>query len=76
MNPVKLVIEMAAIWLVVTLLKLLVVAIHTMHYLIQYSKCDFTILESSETCMEVEALQLLLMVMLGSHESSKIPELS
>lgn len=49
---------------------------HTyMHDIIQSSKCDFTILESFGTCQEVEALQLLLMVMSGSHDSDKIPEL-
>lgn len=47
-----------------------------MHDLVQSSKYDFTILESYGTCQAVEALQLLLMVMLGSRNSSKPPELS
>lgn len=48
----------------------------TMHDLVQASKCDSTILDSSETCQGVEALQLLLMVMPGSHNSGKCPEIN
>ena len=39
---------------------------HTMHGIVQSSKCNFTVLENSETCYKVEALQIPLMVMLGS----------
>lgn len=42
-----------------------------MHDLVQASKCDFAILESSEMCQGVKALQRLLMVMSGPHDSSK-----
>lgn len=42
---------------------------HTMHDLVQSSKCDFTILESSGTYQGVEALQLPLMVMSTSRDS-------
>ena len=42
---------------------------------IQASKCNSTIVEISGTYQGVEALQLLLMVMLGSHNSSKPLEL-
>ena len=48
----------------------------TMHCLVQASKCDSTILESSRTCQGVEALQLLLMVMSGYRDSSKSLELN
>ena len=48
----------------------------TMHDLIQSSKCDFTILESSDTCQKVEELKLPLMVMSRSRGSGKIPKLS
>lgn len=47
-----------------------------MHDLIQSSEHDFTVLESSDTCQEVKALQLQLMVMSGSCEFGKIPKLS
>ena len=36
---------------------------HTMHDLVQSSKCDFTIMEIYWNCQGVEALQLSLMVM-------------
>lgn len=49
--------------------------LHTMHDMIQSSKFDFSILESTRICQEVEALQLLLMVMSISRDSGKIPEL-
>ena len=46
---------------------------HTMHDLIQSSKCNPAILEHSGTCLKVEEIQLPLMVMLGSCNSSKVP---
>lgn len=49
---------------------------HTMHDLFQYSKCDFTIFKSFWTCQEVEALQILSMVMSGSCDSGERPKLS
>lgn len=49
---------------------------HTMHDLVQSSKCDLIILESFRTYQGVEELQLPFMVMLGPHNSSKISELS
>ena len=47
-----------------------------MHDMIQYSKCDSTILGSSRNYKELEALQLPLMVMSGSHNSGKVLELN
>lgn len=49
---------------------------HTMHDMVQSLECDFTILESFRTCQELEALQLMFMVMLGSCEFGKFLELS
>lgn len=50
--------------------------LHTMHDLIQSSKCDFTILENFGTCEEIEELQPPLMVISGSRDSSNIYKLS
>ena len=47
-----------------------------MNDLIQSSKCDFITLENCKSCWEVEAVQLPLMVMLGSHDSGNIAKLS
>jgi len=47
-----------------------------MHDLIQSSKFNSTILESSETCLEVESLQISLMAISGSLDPSRIPKLS
>lgn len=49
---------------------------HTMYDLVQYSGCDFTILERFSTSQEVEAFQIPLMVMSGSHDFGKPPKLS
>jgi len=49
---------------------------HIMHNLVQYLKCDFTILESSGTSQGVKALQPFFMVISGPRNSGKIPELS
>lgn len=49
---------------------------YIMHDLIQSLISHSTILESSRTYEEAEALQLSLMLMSGSRESGKIPELS
>ena len=48
----------------------------TMHDLVQASKCNYTILGISKTFQGVEALQISLMVMLGSRNSCKPPKLS
>lgn len=44
---------------------------YTMHNMIQSSKWNSTIIESHGSHYEVEALQILLMVMSGSHDSGK-----
>lgn len=49
---------------------------YTMHDPIQSSKGNFIFLESFGTHQGLEALQLLLMVMSSSCDSSKIPEIS
>lgn len=48
---------------------------HTIHDLVQPSKCDSTIFEISKNCDGFEALQLPLMVMSRSHDFDKPPEL-
>lgn len=48
----------------------------TMQDVVQDSKFDSTILESSGTYHGVEALQILLMIMSGPHDSGKPPKLN
>jgi len=45
---------------------------HAICDLTQFTKCCYLFFQSFRTCQEVEALQLSLMVMLGSQDPSKI----
>lgn len=47
---------------------------HTMYDLVQCLEYNFSILEISRTCQRVEELQILLMVISGSRNSSKTHE--